>query len=359
MIERTARVAAPAALALFVVIGTVQSQRPAAIALVAGAVALLVGFVIAWRNLSGWALVAALAVAAAALVVICHTQASNLGWFGLCVIAGWAAIGAPGVPTIAMGAALIGAFVGEMMVLPDEPGWGAWTAGVVFTVTACAFSRRQHELVDQLREAQAGLAERTRAEERNRIAAEMHDVIGHALTVSLLHVSSARLSLDEDTATARAALTEAERVTTESLDEVRAAVGLMRAADPTGVAPMPSGVDVTELVESFRRTRTAVELDVRGDLESLGAARGLAVYRIVQEALTNAARHGDGSPVTVRVQVEDHDTIVTVLNGGPSPAKVVEGSGLMGMRERAESLGGQLLAGPSPEGWRVEAVLPS
>ena len=81
----------------------------------------------------------------------------------------------------------------------------------------------------QLREAQAGLAERARAEERNRIAGEMHDVIGHAMTVSLLHVSSARLALDEDPDEARRpSLAEAERLARQSLDEVRGVVGLMR-----------------------------------------------------------------------------------------------------------------------------------
>lgn len=350
---------APAALALFAIIGTVLSQRPAAVAITAALTVVLVGFVVAWRDVSGWPLVAALAVAAAGLVVICHAQASNLGWFGICVIAGWAAFRAPGLPTVVVGAALVGTFAGEIVALPDEPGWGAWTAGVVFTTTACAFSRRQRELVDQLREAQAGLADRARTEERNRIAGEMHDVIGHALTVSLLHVTSARLCLDEDPATAEAALAEAERVTTSSLNEVRAAVGLMRSTDQSSVAPMPSGVDVPELVESFRRTKADVDLEVRGDFEGLGAARGLAVYRIVQEALTNAARHGDGSVVSVRIAVEEHDTTVTVLSGGAPPTQIVEGSGLMGMRERAESVGGRLLAGPSNDGWRVEAVWPS
>ena len=358
MIERTARVAAPAALALFAVIGAAVSQRPSAVAIAACSVVILIGVVTTWRDLDRWSLVGALAVAGAGLVVICHTQASNLGWFGLCVIAGWVALRAPGLPTIVTGVAAVGVLVGEVLAVPDEPGWGAWTAGVVFTVTACSFSRRQQDLVEQLREAQAGLADRARTDERNRIAGEMHDVIGHALTVSLLHVTSARLSLDEDTETARASLTEAERVAAQSLDEVRAAVGLMRTADPGQVAPMPSGADVAELVESFRRTRTPVELDVRGDLGELGATRGLAIYRIVQEALTNAARHGDGSTVTVEVEVTEEDTTVNVVNGGSTHVGIVEGSGLMGMRERAESLGGRLSAGPSPDGWRVEAVLP-
>jgi signal transduction histidine kinase len=224
---------------------------------------------------------------------------------------------------------------------------------------ACAFARRQRALLEQLREAQAGLADRTRAEERNRIAGEMHDVIGHALTVSVLHVSSARLALDDDPDAARASLAEAERLARESLDEVRAAVGLMRTADPNDVVPMPSGPDVTELVESFRRADTRVELDVRGDLEALGATQGLAVYRIVQESLTNATRHGDASPVTVRVDIGGHGTTVTVVSGGSPQPGASEGSGLVGMRERAETLGGRLLAGPCPGGWRVEAVLPS
>ena len=88
--------------------------------------------------------------------------------------------------------------------------------------------RRQRDLLVQLREAQAGLAQRAQAEERNRIAREMHDVIAHSLTVSLLHVSSARLALADDPDEAARALAEAERLGRESLDEVRHAVGLMR-----------------------------------------------------------------------------------------------------------------------------------
>ena len=358
MIDRAARIAAPAAFALFVVIGVVQSQRSPAVAAVAGAVSVIVAILIAWRGLSGWPLLPALAVAAACVVVICHTQASNLGWFGICVIAGWAALGAAGPPTAVTGVGLLGVFVFEWSALPDEPGWGAWTAGVVFTVTACSFSRRQRELLEQLRAAQAELAARARAEERNRIASEVHDVIGHALTVSVLHLSSARLALDDDVDTARAALIEAERLASESLDEVRASVGLMRTTSAGSATPMPSGADVIELVESFRRAGTQIELDVDGDLGALPATRGLAVYRIVQESLTNAARHGDGSMVRVHVVTGD-ETTVTVTSGGTPRVDGSEGAGLAGMRERAESLGGRMVAGPRSDGWRVEAVLPS
>src|SRR6185437_12005903 len=103
----------------------------------------------------------------------------------------------------------------------------------------CTFGRRQRDLLVQLREAQAGLAQRAQAEERNRIAREMHDVIAHTLTVSLLHVSSARLALADDPDEAARALAEAERLGRESLEEVRHAVGLMRG--PTDrMRPLPA-----------------------------------------------------------------------------------------------------------------------
>ena len=98
----------------------------------------------------------------------------------------------------------------------------------------------------------------------------MHDVIGHALTVSLLHISSARLALDEDPEEARRALEEAERLARTSLEEVRATVGLMRTDAPGEVAPLPAAGDIDELVESFRSAGADVGLTVAGDLASLG-----------------------------------------------------------------------------------------
>jgi signal transduction histidine kinase len=358
MIERAARVAAPAVLALFAVIGAVANDRPAFAVAALGAGVFAAGVVIVRLQLTGWWLAVALAVPAALLIAACGDDSSNLGWFGICVVAGWAALDATTVPAVVTSGVLVGMFVVEWTVLTDD-GWAPWISGTVFTTVACTFARRQRDLVEQLQKAQAGLADRARAEERNRVAGEMHDVIGHALTVSLLHVSSARLALDDDPDEARASLAEAERLARESLDEVRAAVGMLREDRPGDVSPMPSAADVTELVESFRRAGSRVALEVHGDLGVLGAGRGLAVFRIVQESLTNAIRHGDGSPVTVRVEVGDGEASVTVVNGGVVRTPSTEGSGLIGMRERVEALGGRLLAGPDPVGWRVEAVLPT
>ena len=110
-----------------------------------------------------------------------------------------------------------------------DPGWGAWTAGVSFTVLAALLIRHQLTLVEQMRGLQADLAQRSRAEERNRIARDLHDVIAHSLTVSLLHVSSARLAVEHDPEDAARALADAERLTRQSLADVRATVGLLRA----------------------------------------------------------------------------------------------------------------------------------
>ncbi|HET6562120.1 MAG TPA: histidine kinase [Marmoricola sp.] len=363
MVEQSARVAAPTALALFAVLGAVMGLRPVLVGLgVAAAVAALAA-IVAWEKMTGWPLAAALTLTTAGLVVLGHAQSANLVWMGVCVTAAWVALTSELPVALTAGGLLGAAVVSEWIQQTGEPGWAAWVVGTAFTLVASMFARRLRMTVDQLREAQHQLAERSRAQERNRIAAEVHDVVGHALTVSLLHIGSARLALDEEPQEARRALGEAERLTRESLDEVRASVGLMRADAPGEMAPLPDAGAVPELVESFRRAGSTVELTVTGDLANLGPARGLAVYRIVQEALTNATRHAPGEPVTVEVSVEHGGTTVVVRNDGavdPSPAV---GSGLRGMRDRAEGVGGRLVAGaldePARRGWSVEAVLPS
>jgi signal transduction histidine kinase len=363
MIEQTARVAAPAALALFAFLGAVLGHRPVLVGLgIAAAVAALAA-ILAWERMTGWSLAAALALTTAGLVVLGHGQSANLVWMGLCVTAAWVALTSE-LPVALAGGAILGAtLVSEWIQQVEEPGWAAWLVGTAFTLVACTFARRLRLTVDQLREAQHQLAERSRAEERNRIAAEVHDVVGHALTVSLLHIGSARLALDEEPQEARHALGEAERLTRESLEEVRASVGLMRTDASGEMAPLPDADAVPELVESFRRAGSTVELTVTGELGALGPQRGLVVYRIVQEALTNAARHAPGEPVTVDICLEHEWTTVAVRNGGyvnPAPAA---GSGLRGMRDRAEGVGGRLSFGVIDEqarrGWQVEAVLPS
>lgn len=361
MTERAGWIAAPVAVALFVLIGLVSRDTVTTTTVLAGVGAVLVCALLTAITADTWTLVVGLATAALGISLVCSGDPANIGWFALCVLAGWCALRARTVHAVAFGAWLLVLLLWQWLGVSDETGWVTWSAGTIFTIAVCALARRQGDLLAQLREAQGGLAERTRAEERNRIAGEMHDVIGHALTVSLLHVTSARLALDEDPEVARASLAEAERLGQQSLAEVRQAVGLLRDQHASSVTPMPHATDVAELVESFRRAGRPVHLDVTGEPASLTATVGLVVYRITQEALTNVVRHAPDATAWVRLEIAPGATHLTIDDDGIAPGLPADddaGSGIPSMRERAQALGGHLTAGPSSAGWRVDAVLP-
>lgn len=349
------RLGAPAVVALFGVVAAALSERDPSVVLAAGGALAAVLAALVLLRARGWGLAVGLVAAAAAFAGFGTAQSSNVGWFGVCAVAGWGGYFLGGrLAGVVIAACTLG-FVAQWLAQSDEPGWGAWIAGTIFAGVACVLDQRQRELLDRLRDAQAGLAERAAAEERNRIAHDLHDVIGHALTVSLLHITSARLALAEDPDEAGDALAEAERLAQQSLADVRAVVGLMK--DPSAPAPLPGVDQVDELVESFRRAGSPVRLEVDGDLSALTATEGLTVYRILQEALTNAARHAPGAPVTVRIAVADGRATVVVDSEGAPGRPSADGAGLTSMRERAEAMGGTLTAGPWGSGWRVEAVL--
>lgn len=354
-----ARVAAPMVLTVLVAAGAWQTHRTLPVVLGLSTVALAAAGVLAWRNATGWVLLIGLAVPAAAVVLACWGDPRNFGWFGICVIVGWVALATP--PRTAVSAAVVlgGVFALQLFAVSREPGWFTWAAGTVFTTATCIFARRQRLLLERLHAAQAELAERARTDERHRIAGEMHDVVGHALTVALLHLDSARLALDDDLPAARASLTEAEHAARSSLNDVRSTVALLRTPESSAVLPTPAASDITGLVQTYRDAGASVTLDVRGDLGKLAPNRSLAVFRIVQESLTNAARHGDGSPIAITIDSSADETRITVHNAVPVRASRGDGSGVTAMRERAEALGGHFSTGSSADGWLVEAVIPA
>ena len=170
-------------------------------------------------------------------------------------------------------------------------------------------------------------------------------------------MTSARLAVDHEPGDASRALAEAERLGRQALTEVRATMGLLREDGTRGVAPpVPGFGQVPGLVEEFRGAGVRVGLAVDGDPSALPETVGSTVYRIVQEALTNAARHAPGTPVTVDVTVADEDVTVRVDSAGP-PGQGA-GMGLVNMAERAGALGGTCTAGPGGHGWLVTAALP-
>jgi signal transduction histidine kinase len=297
------------------------------------------------------------AVATAGLAVLADGRSSNIGWFAVCLLTGWCVLTGSRREGLAYWAAAVILFTVEWLAVRPDPGWGAWLAGVTLTAAFSLLVRHDRNLLGRLRQAQAVLAEQARTQERNRIARELHDVIGHTLTVSLLHVQSARLAVEHDPADAARALAEAERLGRECLAEVRATVGMLREDDAAGGnAPLPGADGLPALVKQFRSAGADVTLTVEGDAGRLPATTGLAVYRIAQEALTNAVKHAPGSPTDVRLTVSPAEVTLTAdsraVPGGGT------GLGVVSMRERAESVGGTCQAGPGGHGWLVRATLP-
>lgn len=359
MTDAVVRRGAVAGIVFFAALGIAFSPRSVAVAVLLGLGVVLAALFAAWRRLAGWDLAGALLLVVAGITALSSVNSASLGWMAFCVVAGWVALTSQLSVVVAVAALVEVVLLLQWSLDRSEPGWAAWAAGTIFTIVACSFARRLRQTVQELERAQHELAERTRAEERGRIAGEVHDVIGHALTVSLLHIGSARLALEESREEADRALDEAEVLTRRSLDEVRATVGLMRSGSSGEVAPLPGATDVPALVESFRRAGADVHLDIDGDLTALGSARALVAYRIVQEALTNATKHAPGQPVTVHLRVGPDLTSLRVDNPAPASRAGSEGAGLHGMRQRAEGVGGTLVAGLNAKTWQVTAEWPT
>lgn len=237
---------------------------------------------------------------------------------------------------------------------------GMWIGSRRRLVRALAADVEHLRVEAQLRE------ETARVTERSRIAAEMHDVLAHRLSLIALHtgvLATCGDTLPEPVAERLALLRGAS---TEALADLRDVLGVLRApgAAPNGagVVPAPVPGDVQQLVDDARAASQPIALTIHGLPEDAPTTHRLAVYRIAQEALTNARKHADGAPVTMTIDYRAPTTLVEVSNpAGPSgqAAAVSSGYGLVGLRERVHALGGQLNAGPAGAGsWRLAARIP-
>ncbi len=234
-----------------------------------------------------------------------------------------------------------------------------WLLAIVLGWAGGFATQTQFRLMARMREEQATLLERAAADERQRIAREVHDVIAHTLSVTMLHLTGARLALERGRPEqASEALADAEQLGRESLADIRRTVGLLGTEGTGTDAPMPSAADVPELVDGFRAAGLDVDAAVTGDSAALPPALGLGVYRIAQESLANVAKHAPSSAATVSLAVDRDCVRLAVRNNGAAPPSSADGRGVQGMRERAELLGGTLAAGPVTDGWAVEATIP-
>ncbi|MGH9214206.1 MAG: sensor histidine kinase [Acidimicrobiales bacterium] len=244
-----------------------------------------------------------------------------------------------------------------------EIGWTPWVAASVLTFVLGRNLRRQRVLIEQLEAAREALAERAVANERQHIARELHDLAGHTLVAVLLHVTGARHVLHRDRYEAERALLQAETTGRASLDQIRYTVASLRTSERGTDHALPSSGELTALVEQYRRAGLAVTALVTERAAGIDGPVGTALHRIGREALANVARHAPGNSVELTADVDaDADEIrLVVADHGRPPAAQDSADGhfgLVGMRERARALGGELEAGPTVDGWRVAARLP-
>jgi signal transduction histidine kinase len=245
----------------------------------------------------------------------------------------------------------------------EEIAWTPWAAGNVLTFVLGRNLQRQRVLIEQLEAAREALADQAVAEERQRIARELHDLAGHTLATVLLHVTGARHVLRRDPDEAERGLLQAEAVGRGSLDQIRSTVASLRTSERGTEPPLAGSADLVGLVEEYRRAGLEVTTVVGSTAASIEGPIGTALHRIGREALANVARHAPDNRVELTLDVDaDSDEVrLVVTDHGHAPAAMDSANGhfgLVGMRERARAVGGNLDAGPTADGWRVEARLP-
>ncbi len=236
-----------------------------------------------------------------------------------------------------------------------------WAAGLTIRL------RRERETVlnaenARLQTEQEELARHAVAEERARIARELHDVVSHAISVTVLQARGARRTLDSDPAAVREALDAIERTNTSALGDMRRLLAVLRDTEDEvdEHAPQPTLARLDDLLGHVRQSGVPVEVETTGTARDLPPGVDLSAYRIVQEALTNVIKHSADATARVTLEYGDTDLAVSVVDDGtPRRNGTGLGHGLIGIRERVAVVGGEVEAGPAADGgYRVCARLP-
>jgi signal transduction histidine kinase len=302
-----------------------------------------------------------------------HTVPYSFGTFMMALIAasqfGYLGLTTPGIT----GGILVFAAVG-VAVLRDPEGSTsdvffvnviasiAWLIGFAFHER----NRRTAELTERAERAERTLESEARAavaEERARIAREMHDVVAHSLSVMVVQAEAAEAMLDADPARARRPLAAVQQTGRDALGELRRMLGALRemADEDAELAPQPGLAGLDALVDQVRGAGLPVRVRVEGEARPLPSSVDLSAYRIVQEGLTNALKHAGPATAQVVLRYGETEVELEVRDDGRGRAGGADGGGhgLLGMRERVAVCGGDLSAGPLPEGgFALTARLP-
>jgi len=258
--------------------------------------------------------------------------------------------------------AAIAPFLGGYIYKGQFANGGGFLSGILPWFFAMRLLHYVSEQRDELKASRAAEAEAAAVAERGRLAREMHDVLAHSLSALALQLETTRLlardrGVDEDITQA---IDRAHHLAASGLDEARRAIAAERGEE------LPGPERIGALTDAFKeQSGLPVALEVHGEPRELPPDARLAMYRTAQEALTNVRRHATAERVDVRLDYGPESTVLVVedhaVPGSPPPAPLAltGGYGLTGMRERAELLGGQLLAVPTPTGFRVELRLPA
>ncbi|MEV8326863.1 histidine kinase [Kitasatospora sp. NPDC056731] len=240
--------------------------------------------------------------------------------------------------------------------------WNNLVLSALEVVTAWALGcavARYRAYGAELRRHQVDLATAELAEERIRLARELHDVIAHSMSVVNVQAGYGRFVIGRDPAQAEQALAAIQAVSRDAMVEMRGLLTVLRGADGAGLAPAPRLADLDRLVASSAEAGVRVELRVGGVVRELSDGVELSAFRIVQEALTNVVKHAHAAEARVAVEFEEEALVLEVSDTGRGGPVGVGGHGLAGMAERVGLYEGRLEAGPLPGGgFRVRAVLP-
>ena len=320
-----------------------------------------------WTHASTW--VAFVAVTGGAVLVLMTVYPVAYEWAPFLLILAAGHVTAVGgiwrgaLVTLSGEAVIVAVYLNGDLAGPEV---AIWAAGIAVGLDMGFVMRSQQLRLDAQAREHATRERQAVLEERHRIGREVHDLVAHSLSVTMLHLTAARREVEDaaaqggaaDLDDAVSALRDAERVGRQAMVDIRSTVGIL-GQDESLTAAMPGLEDLPRLLADFRGAGLVVAYDAQGDLAQVPARTALGLYRIVQESLANVAKHAPRSQVLVRLDVSRDPGELTVTSDLPRGVRRnAGGSGLSGMAERAAQLGAGFAAGPVDRSWVVRVELP-